>query len=465
MFGHKLTPAILGSVLAFLGTGCFANYTVIYNDGQAAMRSGQLPKADELFASIPATADNYADALAGRANVASTQGQYPKAVEFWKQAAKVSPGSYRKEKNREYHRDYAKLLIASQLEIPGSPRGLFGVDNILVAHTRQNTLVAFDVDSKKQAWSRPLDKTTEAEWSRRVFATGAIIGLDEVKTAERPTRLVAIEAKTGAERWVQPLYPIGSEMMITANETYVFISNRIRGSQNYEINTFDAKTGKPKWARPIDGRSGPITASKGGIFAWTSNNSILGLNAENGDPLFSLPMAIEHNQDQLVTDDRRVFLIGKDKTAYAFDASDKKYDPPTKRILWTSPIDANCGGPTSVAAVLDGKLIVPCAESVYALDAETGKQHWKRDLAQNMGNGSKVAPTLLGGLIAIKYGTNLVTLAPVNGEIRWIFDSDGKNNLTDALPIEFRDHIVVGASDGNDKFLTLSLTPAPAVPY
>lgn len=467
MFGRMLTWTISGSLWAFLGMASVAcvNYHETYNDGRSAMNSGQWAKADELFASIPATADNYSEALAGRANVASAQGQYPKAVQFWKQAAKAAPETYRRDKNPDYHRDYAKLLIASQFDVPGAARSLFVSDNLLIAHIQPNTLAAFDLDTKKQAWSLQLDKTSDAEWSRRVFASGAIIGLDEVKTNERPTRLVAIEAKTGTERWVQPLYPIGSEMLITANDTYVFVSNRIRGSQTYEINAYDAKSGKPKWTKPIDGRSGPITATNGAVFVWTSANSIMGFSAENGDPLFSLPMAIEHHLDQLAADERRVFLVGKDGNAYAFDASDKKYEPPTKRILWKSPIEKNCGGEKAEAAVIDGKLIVPCAASVYSFNGETGQQLWKRDLGQKMGSGGKVARALLGGLIAVKYGTNLVTLVPASGEIRWIFDSADKNNLTDARPIEFKDQILVGAKGSNDKFVALSLMPAPSEPY
>lgn len=464
MVGHRFTPTILGTLMVMLGTACFSNYRDTYNDAQNAIRNKQWAQADELLAGIPSTSDVYADALARRADVASAQGQYPKAVEFWQQAAKASPELYRKDKNRDYHRDFAKLLITSQMDVPGAAQSLFVSDDILVAHLSPNTLAGFDLKTKKQAWSHPIEKIQDADWSRRVFASGLIIGLDEVKTGDKPTRLVAFDAKTGAERWQQPLFSIASEMRISANDNYIFVSDRIRGGQQYEISTYDVKTGKLKWAKNIDGQSGPITAAKYSVFVWTSSGSIIGLKADTGEQLFSLNMAVKHNLDQLVADDRRVYLIGQDGKAYAFDASDKKYDPPTKRILWEAPIEANCGGPKAEAAVVDGKLIVPCWESVYSFDGETGKEQWKRSLEPSMGAGAKVAPNLMGGMIVIKYGAYLLSFVPANGQLRWMFDPGEKNKLTDASVAGFSDQILVGAKN-NDKFVVYSLAATPSVAY
>ncbi|MDI1480758.1 hypothetical protein [Polyangium sp. y55x31] len=201
MSRNRFFRAVVGSLFAVLGTGCFAfvDYHAIYEEGKREMRIQRWPQADELFASIPDSVDIYDNALARRAEVASAQVKHELALQFWRQAAQISPDKYGKTKNRGYHRDYAKMIEVSTFEQPGDVRALFVTDDLLISHTKPSTLTAYDRKTKRPAWSYQIEKATEADWSRRVFAGGALVGMHEGSTG-KPVALLAIDAQTGQER-------------------------------------------------------------------------------------------------------------------------------------------------------------------------------------------------------------------------------------------------------------------------
>ncbi|HEY5053757.1 MAG TPA: PQQ-binding-like beta-propeller repeat protein [Solirubrobacterales bacterium] len=113
------------------------------------------------------------------------------------------------------------------------------------------------------------------------------------------------------------------------------------------------------------------------------------------------------------------YVVNKYGNAKAVRLSDRK-------ILWervTDPSDS--GAPTDVTAPVyhQGKVFFAYVDGeLVAVDADSGKQVWKRDLRSHL----ESSPMAVGGMLYIGSDkTNVIALHASDGRIRWQFNSPG----------------------------------------
>lgn len=132
--------------------------------------------------------------------------------------------------------------------------------------------------------------------------------------------------------------------------------------------------------------------------------------------LFSLDAALAADWPQFLGPDRN----GVSKETGLIDA----FPASGPKVLWKVEGGVGMGG----FAVRDGKALVMVQaggrQHVLAVDAKTGKQVWKTDVApaykNDMGDGPRATPTIDGGMAYVFTGEGqLVALKVADGSIQW----------------------------------------------
>jgi outer membrane protein assembly factor BamB len=220
------------------------------------------------------------------------------------------------------------------------------------------------------------------------------------------------------------------------------------GSADGSVYAFRARDGRPLWKRAT---GGPVYASaavaKGVAAIASGDGSVYGLELESGEPRwkFTLPPGNSaFAQSPAATDGERVYLGAWDTWVYALDAATGEQvwrRPGTDRSFAYSPA---IGGP----AVGGGSVYVPANGNVlHAFDAATGATRWTYTSP-----GDKVgysSPALVGGRV-------YVGCLGDRGEVRCISASDGKEVWTaatgsviyDSSPAVADGHVAIGSVDG-----------------
>jgi outer membrane protein assembly factor BamB len=220
------------------------------------------------------------------------------------------------------------------------------------------------------------------------------------------------------------------------------------GSADGGVYAFRARDGRPLWKRAT---GGPVYASaavaKGVAAIASGDGSVYGLDPETGAVRwkFTLPPGNSaFAQSPAATDGERIFLGAWDTFVYALDAASGEQlwrRPGTDRSFAYSPA---IGGP----AVGGGVVYVPANGNVlHALDAATGGTRWTYTSP-----GDKVgysSPALVDGRI-------YVGCLGDRGEVRCIAAADGREVWTaatgsviyDSSPAVADGHVSIGSVDG-----------------
>ena len=227
----------------------------------------------------------------------------------------------------------------------------------------------------------------------------------------------------------------------------------------------DTVTGKLKWsARPVGTRSGnPGVATKpavvGNVVVVPMGNTLVALSLATGKEMWR---GIATQQSASVAADATtVYVTGDDNNFYAFDAA-------TGREKWKVSFARGSGSCESVPVVrndvvyVTGSILVKAADAyqsasysrhLFALDAKTGKEHWRYPSVPNTRGGICLsqpivtADTFFGVESATLYAVSLST-----GKDRW-------SPVEVRRPLEGRERAVrvFGLVDAGDVLVGLTM--------
>lgn len=204
--------------------------------------------------------------------------------------------------------------------------------------------------------------------------------------AANPTGfLVAMNAKTGKEKWRFRAKPIESTPLLHGGILYV-------GSWDNNIYAIRASDGKKLWSYQADGRVNTSAAySTGRIFIATDGGSVYALNARTGKLAWRAQSQARFGSREFfyaapAVAYGRVFIGNTDGTMFAFGQK-------TGHTLWARPLGTYI---YSSAAVDQQRVFVGTYDGkLYALDAATGDTKWSRDTPSAV----HAAPTVMDGLV------------------------------------------------------------------
>ncbi len=199
--------------------------------------------------------------------------------------------------------------------------------------------------------------------------------------ASNPTGfLIAMDAKTGRQRWRFNAQPIESSPLLRKGLLYV-------GSWDGNVYAIRAKNGRKVWSYDTGNRVNTSAAyANGRVFIANDSGTLYALNARTGKLAWSGSQATEFFYAAPATSYGRVFIGGTDGTMYAYGAK-------SGRLLWARPLGTYV---YSSPAIFDRKVYAGTYDGkFFALDAATGDVRWQRDMPSAV----HAPPVVMGGLV------------------------------------------------------------------
>ena len=198
--------------------------------------------------------------------------------------------------------------------------------------------------------------------------------------------LIAMDARTGKEKWRKKGLPIESSPLIQDGIAYY-------GSWDHKVHALRLRDRKEIWSYDTGERVNTSPAySKGRIFIANQAGSVYALNAKTGKLAWeassaSSPLgAREFFYATPVVAYGRVYIGNSDGTMFAFGAKSGK-------VLWARPLGTYI---YSSAAVYDRKVYTGTYDGkLFALDAATGDTKWSREMESAVHS----SPVVMDGLV------------------------------------------------------------------
>ena len=219
---------------------------------------------------------------------------------------------------------------------------------------RNGEVVALSAQTGRRVWSRTVGKSESSP----------LVDNGTVYFGDTNGRVFALDAATGAERWVfEAGSPVKASPALDDGRLYV---------DDYagDVYALDAQTGKVLWHRGWLGSfySGPSVAN-GRVYIGSKNDYVYALSASTGQQLWKFRTGHYVYASPAVWNG--VVLVGSyDGNFYAIDGATGKVD-------WSFLAGARVGG---AASVIDGVVYFSTlARKTYALDAANGHQLEKWD--------------------------------------------------------------------------------------
>jgi len=208
------------------------------------------------------------------------------------------------------------------------------------------------------------------------------------------------------------------------------------------IAAYNAQTGAEKWRLPIlNGAEPSATLINDRIFIGASDGQFYCIHAETGNVLWSFPTRIENLSEPLLHEGTLYFLTGSN-SVYALDAA-------TGKQLWLytrqDPASLSIRG-GSKPAIRNGTIYVGFSDgAVVALLAANGAVKWEKQLSKNKKFRDLDSDPVIDGdfLYLLGYDDQTYCLRAATGDLVWKADLDGYGSILMAA-----DRLLFATSNG-----------------
>ena len=207
-------------------------------------------------------------------------------------------------------------VFSAENDIISSPRGI----NQTVFARTNNFLYSLDISKKAINWKR-------ASANNRELVIPPLITDSLVIVEENGSSLTAYSIETGDLVWRTPEIEVAKIHDLTANVESLAFNERYLYAARYdwELTTYDLKTGESIWERDLPGRTTPYIAATEDVVVLAADNSVSVLDATTGMVLWQMdtlgyagPILLSETK-LFVTDEKNVTLTSIDLETYEID--------------------------------------------------------------------------------------------------------------------------------------------------
>jgi outer membrane protein assembly factor BamB len=312
----------------------------------------------------------------------------------------------------------ASYSVYRNKDIPGSSYTPVIKDNLLYIVDNENTVHAFNLISKKKAWSKLLIN----KYKTGSFAGGGIdIYKDTLIVTYGSNNVVALDIKNGDIKWQYSLSNVSRATPISYNgKTYVL------GIDN-TFYCFDIKNGTPQWSLPGASEnlsfygSASASISNNKIIVPHSSGQVLLANASNGKVLWDINLIkTQSNATSFYLNDIDTTPMVDDGVVYigTYNGTFFAVDLETGAIKW---VDENTGGGKYVWTDEEWIFTINKHSQLVAMYKLDGAVKWVLDLEANSSKTKKDESTSFNGPILIN---SKLYISSSSGEL---FEVDAKN--------------------------------------
>jgi outer membrane protein assembly factor BamB len=210
-----------------------------------------------------------------------------------------------------------------------------------------------------------------------------------------------------AWRWLYPTTVAPSGAPVVAGDTmYTAVGGRVF--------SLEKATGNLKWRYPqldpIPGsfRAAPVVAG-GTVVAVGDNKIVYGINPASGETKWTLNTPGSPIGQPIAVEDKYVVFAQSNNTLVAVDA--EKGD-----TLWTAPVTVPNGILGGLASFGNNVLVFNTLQELTSINVATQKQNWKQRFDRIAAGSS---PVVVGDAIFVNSGAVLVSLNAATGTLKW----------------------------------------------
>ncbi|MQY09294.1 serine/threonine-protein kinase [Actinomadura macrotermitis] len=270
-------------------------------------------------------------------------------------------------------------------------------------------ILALGARTGAQRWTQPLDMGTAFE----ITEVGGTIVVDT------GSDLYGLDVRTGQRRWTRSLKGAPSHPLVATSGGLIYLAAWSGGGAD-GLHAIDAATGATRWHYLSDKEiPGGVAVARGTLFVGT-DNAVHALDPVTGKVRWKTDIRLEATGTPEPSGGL-VYLAALDSSVVALDAA-------TGRKRWAADTDPGGGASRSGrrVTVADGTLYTAAPDGrIFALDAATGRKRWEHASGGDQGksaaliNRDYLRPTVVGGTVCALDGGQLAGLDARTGGVRW----------------------------------------------
>ncbi len=301
-----------------------------------------------------------------------------------------------------------------------------------------------NAEGRVEAWQRTDGRRIWSVSLKEQISGGVNGGEGIIAVGTEEGLVIALNAEDGKEKWRTTLT---SEVMVLSEANFGVIVARTNDSQ---VHALDVNTGELTWN---EGRNTPPLTLRGAsepkvvgdtVLVGYDDGKLMALNMRDGSELWEASVSIPRGRSEL---DRMADIDGEiailDGIVYAvnFNGSVIAIDIDTGKSIWTKDLSSHVGLSVDETRVY----VTDADDSVWALDRSSGATIWRQD------------KLLYRGLTAPKVMGNYIVVGDFKGYLHWMSKEDGKlvgrdkvaGEAVEVAPIVIDERAYVLANNGS----------------
>ncbi len=270
-----------------------------------------------------------------------------------------------------------------------------------------------DAEGKVEAWQREDGKRIWSVNLKQKISGGVNGGEGVVAIGTENGEVIALGASDGMQRWRAK---VPSEVMSLSAAKYGVIAVRTNDSK---VHALDLSTGNISWSA---GKGAPPLTLRGAsqpkvvgdlVLVGFDDGKLMAINLRDGEPVWEVPVSVPKGRSELErmsdVDGEFAYLDGI-VFAASFNGRVVAIDLDTGKVLWSKDLSSYAG----LGVDRDRVYVADADDSIWGLEISSGSTLWRQD------------KLLFRGLTAPQVMGDYIVTCDFKGYCHWVSKVDGK---------------------------------------